>query len=63
LICPIRYDGGPRPEDYALWVELRRLFAGNPTHLVGFVSISRRSYWIDEFNPLPATAGGVSRAS
>ena len=63
VICPIRYDGEPRSEDHMLWVELRRLLAGSPTHLVGFISVSRRSHWIDEFNPLPSLTGRVDRAS
>jgi len=61
VICPIRYDGGPRLDDQALWVELRRVFANTPIQLLGFVSISRESHWIDEFNPLPATSGGSVR--
>ena len=63
VICPIRYDGGAQREDQALWVELRQLFSDSPTQLLGFISVSHRSYWIDEFNPLPAVAGRADRAS
>jgi hypothetical protein len=56
VICPIRYDGEARGEDHKLWVELRKVFAGSSTQLLGFVSVSRQTYWIDEFNPLTVKA-------
>lgn len=63
VICPIRYDGGARREDHTLWVELRRIFAGSSTQLLGFVSISRQTYWIDEFNPVPAATSSTRSVS
>ena len=63
LICPIRYDGGPREEDRRLWVELRDLFADSPVHLLAFVTVSGPAHWIDRFNPVPRTVEGRERAS
>jgi hypothetical protein len=62
VICPIRYDGGVRGEDHKLWIELRKVFAESSTQLLGFVSVSRQTYWIDEFNPLPAATSSTSRS-
>lgn len=52
LICPIRYDDGPHAEDQRLWRELRLLFRDSPTQLLGFVSVSKSSHWMDQYNPL-----------
>lgn len=65
VICPIRYDDGARAEDQRLWVDLRQQFANSPSQLLGFVSVSRASYWVDQFNPVPAqpVSDRVERAS
>jgi hypothetical protein len=54
VICPIRYDAGPLPEDHCLWVQLRQIFSDSPSQLLGFISVSGRSHWVDRFNPVPA---------